>query len=388
MRICVVSDQSFPAWGGEGTAAQNLCIKLSQRGHYILLLTSKVPDPPQTEGIDVLRFPSFFIPQKGYFSVSFFPEIISILKDKDIQIVHINLPTFLGWQVLIAATRLNIPKVAGFHVQVGNVIPFSSPPFFIFKKLIEIWFSYFYSSFDTLISPSNLGRIILSSYCSKKIEIISNGIDLGIFNLGSVSTEEIKRFKERFHLGEESLLLYVGRLSREKNVGYLLQIMQILKREKVKVKLMIVGDGELKGELREKTHFAGLENMVIFTGFMSKQDLLCAYREADIFILPSFYELQAIVVLEAMAMGNVILVGDSSQNAARELVKEGENGYLFSLENPGGAVEKIKMVLSDFKLKNSLQKASLYFVKEHSIEKSISKVEKLYRQLLVSPGIT
>lgn len=382
MRICVVSDQTFPAWGGEGVAAQNLCKKLSQRGHYILVLTSRVPHPPKVKGIDVVRFPSFYIPGKGYFAVAFFSSIISILKDKKIQIVHINLPTFFGWQALLAAKHLNIPRVAGFHVQVGNVIPPSLLCFFIFEKLLEIWFSCFYRSFDLSISPSNLGKRILSRYRSKKVEVVSNGIDLNIFNLNSVSLQETERFREKFHLGEGSFLLYVGRLSREKNAGYLLQIMQILKKNKIKVKLMIVGEGELKNKLEKKAHIAGLDDIVIFAGFLSKKDLLCAYKEADVFILPSLYELQSIVVLEAMAMGNAILVGDSDQNAARELIKEGENGYIFSLKDPEDAAEKIKLILSNSKLKKSFQETSLYFVQKHDIKKSILRIEELYHQLL------
>jgi len=384
MRICIVSDQTFPAWGGEGVATQNLCRKLSQRGHYILLLTSNVPHPPEVEGIDIVRFPSFFIPRKGYFSIAFFPKIISILKNKNIQIVHVNLPTFLGWQALLAARHLDIPKVAGFHVQVGNVIPFSSFCFSLLSKLLEIWFSYFYRSFNLLISPSNLGKIILSRYCPGKVEVVSNGVDLSIFNLSVVSSQEGKKFRDKFNLGREFFLLYVGRLSREKNVGYLLQIIRSLKKKNVKVKLVVVGEGELKNNLKKKSCATGLDDTVIFTGFLPDKELLCAYKEADIFILPSFYELQSIVVLEAMAMGNAILVGDSNQNAARELVKEGKNGYLFSLENPEDAAEKIKLILSSDKLRKSFQETSLRLVKEHDIEKSISKIEKFYHQLLTS----
>jgi len=98
-------------------------------------------------------------------------------------------------------------------VQVGNVIPYDLPPLSFLKKLVELWFSYFYGLADFLISPSNLGKKILSRYLSGKVEVISNGVDLGIFNLDAVSLKEGKRFREKFRLKDSPFLLYVGRLS-------------------------------------------------------------------------------------------------------------------------------------------------------------------------------
>jgi len=62
MKVCMVSDQVFPAVGGEGIVTQNLCIRLSQRGHKVIILTSRVPHPPKIKDIEVIRFPAFSIP--------------------------------------------------------------------------------------------------------------------------------------------------------------------------------------------------------------------------------------------------------------------------------------------------------------------------------------
>jgi len=382
MRICVVSDQAFPAWGGEGVATQNLCIRLSQRGHKVLFLTSKVPHPPQVKNIEIVRFPSFYIPQKGYFALALSFQIVPLLRERKIQIIHVNLPTFLGWQSFLAAKKLNVPCVAGFHVQVENVIPHN---FFLFpclKKIVEFWFSSFYKMADLLISPSNLGKRILSRYTSKKVEVISNGVDFEVFKCDFALPGEERGFREKFGLEDLPFLLYVGRLSREKNVFYLLEIMRVLKEENFPVRLVLVGKGELRKELEEKAHLKGLDEELIFTGFLPKEDLLSAYREADIFILPSLYELQSIVVLEAMAMGKAILVAKNTQSAACEMIKEGVNGYTFDLKDPFDAANKIKFILSHPSLKDSMQKASLALAKEHDITESISKIEKLYHQFL------
>jgi len=179
-----------------------------------------------------------------------------------------------------------------------------------------------------------------------------------------------------------SVLLYTGRLNYEKNISYLLRIMQALKERKGRVKLLIVGEGNLKNRLQSKMARLGIKREVIFTGFLKEKDLLCAYACADIFILSSFYELQSIATLEAMAMRRAILIGRSKENAAQELVKEGANGYTFSLEDPGEAVEKINRILSHEKLKKSMQEKSYQMIQAHQIEKSISKLEKIYENLI------
>ncbi len=384
MRICVVSDQAFPAWGGEGIVTQNLCRKLSERGHQVLFLTAKVPYPSLVKNIEVIRFSSIFIPQKGHFAMVLFSRIIPILKERKIQIIQVNLPTFLGWQSFLAAKKLNIPLVAGFHVQTGNLLPYNLPGCFFLEKLITLWFSHFYKKADLLISPSNLGEKIVSHYSSSRVEVVSNGMDFSIFSSNDISLGEREEFRKKFGLENSPFLLYVGRLSKEKNICYLLQIMRVLKEKNSNLMLLIVGKGKLEGALQKKTRSMGLDKKVIFVGFLTGNNLLCAYKEADVFILPSLVELQGMVVLEAMAMRKAVLIGKSSQSAARELVQEGINGYAFDLEDPCDAAEKIHFIISQPALKESMQKASLKIAQAHNIKISISKIEQLYHQLLLS----
>jgi len=123
----------------------------------------------------------------------------------------------------------------------------------------------------------------------------------------------------------------------------------------------------------------GIKREVIFTGFLKEKDLLRAYACADIFVSPSLCEVQSI---EAMIMRKVVLIGRSKENTAQELVKEGVNGYTFSLQDSGEAVEKINRILSDVKLRESMQEESYRMIQAHRIEKSVSSLEKIYESLL------
>ncbi|MCK4926123.1 glycosyltransferase [Candidatus Aerophobetes bacterium] len=383
MRICFVSDQSFPPWGGEGICTQNFCRELRERGHKITVLTSRVKRPPPTKRIRVYRFPSLTFPwRRGPMAFPHPREILTILREDKIQIVHINLPSYLGWQALRAGRRLGIPVVMGFHVQVGNVITSPSSLLFPLKVIISPWFLYFYRRGDFLITPSHFAGTILHQLTRRPYEVVSNGINLREFNPGKISPGKLSDFKREHGLREEPLLLYVGRLSREKNVDYLLKIVEVVRKKGWRARLLIVGEGQLRRHLSERIKKLKMEREIVMTGYLRGEQLLCAYLSADAFLLASRNELQSIATMEAMAMKCPPLIGKGEQNAAQELVREGINGYLFSLEDPEDAADKVIRILSDDTLKRSMREASLEMIQAHNIENSISRLEKIYQKLL------
>ncbi len=384
MRICFVSDQTFPSVGGEGVSTQNFSLELRKKQHVVIIITSRTKEPflMVVEGIEIYRFFSISVPrERGHFAFVSLKKIFSILKRERIEIIQINLPTYLGWQALRGAKKLGIPVVLGFHVQVGNVLP-PQLPWFLMEKAVESWFSHFYKRGDLIVVPSHFAGRIARNYTHRPIQVISNGIDLDCFSARRASLEDRRKFRESYELGRSPALLYVGRLSYEKNPGYLIEIMGSLLKKRSEVKLLMVGGGILKDKLKEKIASHGLKNAIILTGYLRGKDLLCAYLEADILILPSFYELQSIVALEAMATRNAILIGKSRENAAQELVKEGVNGYTFSLDDPQDASDKIEKILGNEKLKRSMQEESYRMVQAHSLERSVSRLENIYKSLI------
>ena len=157
MRICFASDQAFPAVGGEGISTQNFSLGMAKRGHTVIVLTSQEKlshygsgliyqttvgvrskserysrsglfNAVKGKGIRIYRFFSLLLPgQKGSLAFPSSIKITSILKKERINLVQINLPSYLGWQTLRGARKIGIPVVLGFHVQVGNIIPFYFP---------------------------------------------------------------------------------------------------------------------------------------------------------------------------------------------------------------------------------------------------------------------
>ncbi len=381
MRVCFSSDQSFPPLGGEGVSTGNFCRRLSQGNNRVTVLTSKVKNIPRVKDIKVYRFFAFHFPiAKNYLAFPSFRKVMSVLKEEKIEIIQINEPSYLGWQASKAARKLDIPVVIGFHSQVGNIFPFHAP--FLLRKLIELWFSYFFSKGDLIIAPSHFAARLCREYTDKPVQVVSNGVDLKRFNPGRVSSGDEKGFREKYLLTDSFLLLYVGRLGYEKNLSYLLRIMQVLSKKKKEIRLLIVGKGMLKKNLKRKVKRLGITENVVITGYLGEKALLCAYLCADIFILPSSYELQSIATMEAMAMKTPILVVRNEGNAAQELVKEGINGYTFGEEDTEEAVDEIIRIFSDKELRKTMKEESFKAIQEHNMGESISKLEKIYQNLI------
>lgn len=381
MKICFVSDQSFPPVGGEGVSTQEFALSLSQRGHKIVVLTSRVKNPPSyNRGIKIYRFFSLSIPgQRGPLAFPSFSKVLKILKRENPQILHITLPSLLGWQALRGGEKLGIPRVMGFHVQLENVLAFGLYRF-LGGKFLKRWFSYLYQKPQILIAPTSFARTLLKKYTSKPIVVISNGVKLKEFRKPKITE---KSLKEKYGLPETApLLISVGRLSPEKNPEFLLQIASFLKERREEFRLLIVGRGKLYSKLRRMVKKFALEDRVILTGWLEREELISLFVLADIFVLSSRVELEGIGTLEAMASKCALLIGRSPSSAASLLVEEGKNGYTFGLDTPREAGKKISYLLHHPEVLKKMKEASYLKGRDYQRERSVKKLESLYLELI------
>lgn len=135
--------------------------------------------------------------------------------------------------------------------------------------------------------------------------------------------------------------LYVGRVSREKNLELLADAFMEIAEENTPAQLVIVGDGPFTEELREKLR----GYPVIFTGFLSGDTLASAYASSDVFVFPSATDTFGNVVLEAQASGLPVIVSDSG--GPRELMRDGVTGLVTRADDLGDLVEAMRSLLLD-----------------------------------------
>ena len=172
-------------------------------------------------------------------------------------------------------------------------------------------------------------------------------------------------------------MLFVGRLAEEKHVDVLIDAVAKTPRE-LDVHLEIVGGGEVRPALEAQVARLGLQDRVTFLGLASDADLRKAYIAADLFCMPGTAELQSLVTLEAMSASTPVLLADAM--ALPHLVRDGENGYLFTPNDSDDLAAKMVRVLSlPADELAAMGKTSREMVESHSIARTLQTFEDLYR---------
>jgi glycosyltransferase involved in cell wall biosynthesis len=175
----------------------------------------------------------------------------------------------------------------------------------------------------------------------KEVRVILHGIDL-------VAMESIACAKDNTDL------LFVGRLIKDKNVDMLIRALALVKKELPDINCLIIGEGPEKERLITLREELGLEDNIVFKGFLEYEQVIAHMKASKVFIFPSTREGFGIVVMEAMAAGLPVITVEHPMNSATELIKEGVNGYLSSPT----AEELASRVISLFKNKDMIKRLS------------------------------
>ena len=209
------------------------------------------------------------------------------------------------------------------------------------------------------------------------IHVVYNGVEIPE-NTATINLHE------EYNLPRDSRTIFsAGRLDRQKGFDLLIKTAQKAKLQHLNWQIIIAGEGKLRNELTSMAKANGVSDMVHFIGFSNQT--LSLVKSADVFALPSRYEGMPNALLEAMSMGKASVA--SSVNGALELVEDGISGFLVESENVGQLFEKLNIILSDEKLRKSMEVKAKKRVKNHfSIERMIDALEILFKNQIENPG--
>jgi 1,2-diacylglycerol 3-alpha-glucosyltransferase len=168
---------------------------------------------------------------------------------------------------------------------------------------------------------------------------------------------------------------------KEKNIAILLKAMPDILQQIPDTHLIISGEGYLNKSLIQLAQNLNISKSVTFTGMVKHDQMPSLYQQCDIFVLPSFYEAQPLVLLEAMASSKALIVSSSILSAS-ELVKENKNGFLFNPTDKKELAEKIITLLKNKKLREQFGRESYKMAQEFTLKKSIDKLENIYQEIL------
>lgn len=388
LRIAFVCDGIAEFTAGSVVSTRRFTLLLKEMGHTIVFFAGKAPEHQTDdtwEDMKVYRFRSMLLPKTDERFYMGFPttnEAADILKKEQIDIVHVVVPTPAAIAVVRAAKRMGLPVVVHSHTQPENLFlnAGNNRANFIANVLSEIMYVYLrwlYKKVDLLIFPTEFSRNYFKGMpAHMRTEVITNGVDTERFKPHDRTTT-----CAHFKLDQgKHYLLYVGRLHPEKRVDILIRAMPAIAKAYPKAHALIVGGGHREQSLKALTKQVGAETCVTFLGFLSEEDVQAVYSVSDIFVLPSLVELEGMVVLQAIATGNALLISDSTKSASRYLVDQ--DGYLFKANNPSDLAKQALLMLehpdtlAQFKAKSLSRRA------DFDIHSSAKKIETIYYSLL------
>lgn len=379
MKIAFFTDSYIPQKNGVTTAVENLKKSLEKKGHTVYIIAPKFPKYATTK--TVIRIPSFQVEKSSNSRFAFYFPAKSLrvaLKIKyDIIHGHSGGPiSLLGWEV---ARRQNIPYIFTYHTLWNQYAHYFLHGKVITPKLIERATRIFSNMSSAVIAPSKRVEEELLSYgVTKPISVIPSGIDTAAFrgkpnkylhSLLSIPTSH-------------SILLFVGRLGKEKTIDFLIKSLVKVQEELPATDLVIIGEGSEHTSLRKLAEKLGVASSVHLTGSMEYDELLKAYKSADAFVFSSKTETQGMVILEALA--SRLPVVTLNRAPLNEVITHRQNGILTDF-TPTSFAQGVVEVLTNPKLKNTLIRNAEKTAKEYSIYNLTGTYLNIYRELVSHP---
>ncbi len=380
MKIAIVTPVFYPYLSGIGTVARSEASGLGKLGHDVTVLTPLYSAADATEAVQDKYKIKRLIPRFKFGNAAWLPQLQKELANFDI--VHFHYPFIGGVRGILNCKR---SVVVTYHMDlVGRGWKkyfFKVYNYFTLPQLVKKAKNIVFSSWD-YVQKGQLKKYIVQE--PQKFIEVPFGVDTSADQKTQISSRAFEELKRKLGIKDgDKLLVFVGGLDKAhyfKGIDVLLPALSKLKTEKVKV--LIVGEGDLKVYYENRAKELGVEEQVIFAGRVSDEELPFYYRLGRGLVLPSTDKSEAygMVLLEAMAHGLPVIA--SHLPGVRSVVGEGEERRGF-LINPGDIVEltqAMDSLLEDAEEgKRMGERARAWVARERSVEKETKALESLFR---------
>jgi glycosyltransferase involved in cell wall biosynthesis len=386
MKLLLVTESYWPNADGGALFERRLALGLVADGLHVSVMAPSTGWERYIErdgnyNIYRERAATFWFNTKYKTTLWPFWQVRRVIRRERPDVIHIHNAYWLGLGALFWGRLYRIPVVATNHFMPENALLNVRVFNFLYRPLVWIIWAgivWLHNRCDFVTSPTPTAVQLLRTHGLKApARAISNGIDMGVFHTGIDPKTVIAK------LGlatEQPIVLYVGRVDGEKRLDIIISALPLILKQQ-KVQLVIAGFGKAMAALKAQTAELGLQNEVIFTGYLDEANKPALYNAATVFVISSPAELQSIVTLEAMASGLPIVSVDVA--ALKELCHDGDNGYLFPENDCTALAARTNEILASDKLKKAFGEESTNIVqRSHSTEVTFDHYEAVYRQVL------
>jgi glycosyltransferase involved in cell wall biosynthesis len=382
MNILFISDVFFPRVNGVSTSINTFATELRALGHQVTLIAPSYTDEDKQEEW-IVRVPShkiYFDPEDRLMNFGKLKALLPWIRDKHFDVIHIHTPFTAHYVGIHFGKKLDIPVVETYHTffedYLHHYLPFI--PQFISRKLARTISRRQCNAVDGIVSPSKPMLDVLKQYGIKTpAEVVATGLDDSSF--ASVDGEHF-RMSHDIPL-TQPMLLFVGRVAHEKNIGFLLEMHEELIKNHPDALLVITGEGPAEESIKQSIEKLGISNKVRMIGYLDRgHELIACYKAADIFVFASKSETQGLVLLEAMAQGTAVVA--IAELGTKSILIEGE-GVLIAKDDINDFADKVSALLSDAPKRQMIGEKGRQYAKEKwGAGVLAKKVAKFYKSAI------
>lgn len=384
MHVLYVSDVYFPRVNGVSTSIHTFRTDLASLGVTTTLVAPDYPAArPTDDDAHILRVRSGAVPRdpedrrmhRGALRTALASPTL-----RDVDLVHIQTPFVAHYAGVSAARRLGVPVIATCHTFFEEYLHHYLPvlPRAWGRSLARTFTRSQCAAVTGLIAPSEPMREALLEYgVSAPIHVLPTGLPAGRMRPGDGA-----RFRERHGLAaDRPLLLFVGRVAHEKNIGFLVGMHAQLLRTRPDALLVIAGEGPARESLAQLAQRLGIAGSVRFIGYLDRDtELLDCYAAGDLFVFASRTETQGLVLLEAMAQGTPVV--STAELGTRSILTPG-SGSVVLPESMDAFVGAIAALLQDPAERARLGALARRHAGRWSSTAMAGRLAALYRQLVL-----
>jgi 1,2-diacylglycerol 3-alpha-glucosyltransferase len=382
MKILLSTECYAPMINGVVTSVMNLERELMELGHEVRILTLSTTNQSYRKNhITYIRsLGAGRLYPGARFTLRTDNECMEELIDWQPDIIHsqCEFSTFLMARQI--AKRVQIPIVHTYHTVYEDYTHYFSPNKKWGKAMVALFTRVILKNTECVIAPTNKVRSLLVEYgVNRPIQVIPTGINLKQITI-PIHEQDKQMLRKQIGIpGHHRVLLFVGRLAKEKNIEEI--IWYLSKMDHENVSLLIVGDGPHREALEQYAKKLGMTNQIHFVGMVSPKKISSYYQLGDVFVSASNSETQGLTYVEALANGVPELCRKDA--CLDEVIKDGVNGWQYSVFEE--FAEKLQEILSQNDQYQRLSNhARAGAISNYSSDAFARKVEQIYQHAISS----
>ena len=370
--IAHFTDTFYEVNGVALTLQQHVKLALKNRMRYTMLTCHKdFHDHDQPGVMNFKPIGTYELPEYPEQKI-FYPPLLEMLQychEQNFNHIHTATPGPIGLAALAIAKILKLPISGTYHTAIPQYAQALTGDTVI-EDLAWKYVLWYYDQLDVIYAPSQstCNELIEKGIKAEKIKIYPRGIDVEQFH----PQKRNGIMHKRFGIDAGLKLIYVGRVSKEKNLHLLADVFRRLTAQLPDVRLVVVGDGPYLQEMQAT--MAGLP--CYFTGYLTGDNLSQMYASADLFVFPSTTDTFGNVVLEAQASGLPVIVSD--KGGPCENMLPGKTGMVVPGDDAESLLTTLQGMLENTIVLRKMGQAARKYVEERSFEAAFLNTWQMY----------